>query len=175
MLRAQVLDAELAAPHRRVLVANAGAERERVSARLSRRTLDAARMQQPAHLAVIWVLHTGRVQLLGRDERPLRRVALDVEQGMDLVLRAEAKCILCLQKVAFRAASTGALLLILFLLAWASFAFMAIEVLLPRGAASDIVSQYLEMPKGIRGYFFRFNMLKSIHMDFCSPDHQGNA
>ena len=42
--------------------------------------LDSASVQEPAHAEVMGVLHTGRVQLLGRDQRPTLPVPVHVQE-----------------------------------------------------------------------------------------------
>ena len=103
MLRAQVLDAKLAAPHRRLFVTNASTAGQRrvpcfrcrrlriATAASQRLARHATSMQEPTHVEVIRVLHAGRAQLLCRNAGPLSRITLDVQERVDLLFRTETK------------------------------------------------------------------------------------
>ena len=94
MLRAQVIDAKLAAPRCSLFVTNASTARQRPviatpgDKRLARR---ATTVQEPTQGEVIRVLRAGRAQLLCRNAGPLCRITLDVQERVNLLFRAETE------------------------------------------------------------------------------------
>ena len=92
-----MVDAKLAAPHSGRAISDPSGLRERsLRSRLwivaGGETRDSASVQEPTQAEVFGVLHTGRVQLCDRDQRPFCRIPCHTQEFIDLVPRTQAKC-----------------------------------------------------------------------------------